>query len=77
MCQVIFQQPEIVVEIKVIPHVHSLDFMARCRESAVGNGAAERLYKWGGINDSKEKKKQKNKKNPPSFMRVICHRVKL
>jgi hypothetical protein len=51
--------------------------MARCRESAVGNGAAERLYKWGGINDSKEKKKQKNKKNPPSFMRVICHRVKL
>jgi len=51
--------------------------MAGCRESAVGDGAAERFYKRGGINDPKEKEKQKNKKNPSSFMRDICHRVKL
>jgi len=45
--------------------------MTGCRESTVGDGAAERFYKGGGVNNSKEKEKQENKENkinPPFFV---------
>ena len=56
MGQVVFQEPEIVVEVEMIPHVHPLNLAPRNGKPDIGNRPVEMADQWNVIDPSEEKK---------------------